>query len=262
MDLRPVPPTNTVSNFAITTLACLLLGCSRSPPVPTLEDRAAEVRAALSETPRTDADIAQDAVRQTPALIAFSHIPRGARVLELGAFGGYFAETLAHWVGPSGHVIAQNPTVFARFAGGLPARHLAERVASGRFSNMTVLEAEFGELGPVDGKLDAAAIMFVWHDAMALDAGGRASLCRHLFEAMRPGARLLFADHAGDRTPQDTALHRVGREVALAELQACGFRLEAQSDLLRNPADDRARSIFDKDLRGRTDRFVLRLVRP
>ncbi|NJO12227.1 MAG: hypothetical protein HC872_00745 [Gammaproteobacteria bacterium] len=162
----------------------------------------------------------------------------------------------------TGQVIAQNPTVFARFAGGLPARHLRERAASGRFANMTLLEAEFGELGPIAGKLDAAAIMFIWHDAMALDAAGRASLCRDLYEAMRPGAPLLFADHAGSGTAQDTALHRVGREVALAELQACGFRLEAQSDLLRNPADDHARSIFDKDLRGRTDRFVMRFVRP
>ena len=34
--------------------------------------------------------------------------------------------------------------------------------------------------------------------------------------------------------------------------------LEAESDLLRNPADDRSTNVFDDKIRGRTDRFFFK----
>jgi len=47
-----------------------------------------------------------------------------------------------------------------------------------------------------------------------------------------------------------------------AEVVAAGFALEASSDLLRNPDDDRAVNVFDDAIRGRTDRFVYRFRKP
>ena len=43
---------------------------------------------------------------------------------------------------------------------------------------------------------------------------------------------------------------------------AYGFVLEAESDLLRNPADDRSLNVFDEKIRGQTDRFVLKFRKP
>jgi predicted methyltransferase len=45
-------------------------------------------------------------------------------------------------------------------------------------------------------------------------------------------------------------------------LRAAGFDLEAESDVLRSPADDLTRDVFDEAVRGRTDRFVMRFRRP
>ncbi len=45
-------------------------------------------------------------------------------------------------------------------------------------------------------------------------------------------------------------------------MQAAGFRLDAKSNLLRNMNDDYSKIVFDPELRGRTDRFVLRFVKP
>jgi predicted methyltransferase len=42
---------------------------------------------------------------------------------------------------------------------------------------------------------------------------------------------------------------------------AAGFRVES-SDLLRNPADDLSRGVFVPEIRGKTDRFLLKLTKP
>jgi predicted methyltransferase len=41
-----------------------------------------------------------------------------------------------------------------------------------------------------------------------------------------------------------------------------GFVIEAEGDMLRNPQDDHSLGVFDPEIRGKTDRFVLRLRKP
>ena len=43
----------------------------------------------------------------------------------------------------------------------------------------------------------------------------------------------------------------------IAALDKLGFKLESKSDLLMNAADDHSKSVFDKTIRRKTDRFVL-----
>ena len=47
-----------------------------------------------------------------------------------------------------------------------------------------------------------------------------------------------------------------------ADFERAGFVLEAQSDLLRVPADDHSKNVFDPSIRGKTDRFVYRFRKP
>jgi predicted methyltransferase len=46
------------------------------------------------------------------------------------------------------------------------------------------------------------------------------------------------------------------------EIEAAGFRLDAQSDLLRNLKDDHTLSVFDGRVRGQTDQVVYRFRKP
>jgi predicted methyltransferase len=46
------------------------------------------------------------------------------------------------------------------------------------------------------------------------------------------------------------------------EVLAAGFKLAGEADFLRNPDDDRAKRVFDPAIRGKTDRFVLKFVKP
>jgi predicted methyltransferase len=45
-------------------------------------------------------------------------------------------------------------------------------------------------------------------------------------------------------------------------MQAAGFALDAKSDILRNMDDDYSKNMADPAVRGHTDRFVMRFVKP
>jgi predicted methyltransferase len=77
---------------------------------------------------------------------------------------------------------------------------------------------------------------------------------------LKPGGRFLIVDHyaapgSGSASAQD--LHRIDVEFAEADIISHGFRLAGSSDALRNPDDDYAVIVFDKAVRGKTDRFIL-----
>ena len=55
---------------------------------------------------------------------------------------------------------------------------------------------------------------------------------------------------------------RIDPAVVKADFERAGFKLEAESDLLRNPADDHSLLVFDEKIRGKTDRFVYRFRKP
>jgi predicted methyltransferase len=57
-------------------------------------------------------------------------------------------------------------------------------------------------------------------------------------------------------------VHRIDPAVLKADFQRAGFVLEAESDLLRNPADDHSLLVFDEKIRGKTDRAVFRFRKP
>ncbi len=59
-----------------------------------------------------------------------------------------------------------------------------------------------------------------------------------------------------------TVVHRIDEALVDAAVKSAGFEIEAKSDVLRNPDDDRSKNVFDPEIRGQTDRFVMRLRKP
>jgi predicted methyltransferase len=70
------------------------------------------------------------------------------------------------------------------------------------------------------------------------------------------------ANPGGDTRAVVEALHRIDPATVKADFERAGFVLEAESDLLRNPADDHSKNVFDPSIRGKTDRVVYRFRRP
>src|SRR3569623_155998 len=59
-----------------------------------------------------------------------------------------------------------------------------------------------------------------------------------------------------------TKLHRIERSQVIAEVTSVGFKLAAEGNFLRRPSDDHSLSIFDPKVRGKTDQYARKFVKP
>jgi predicted methyltransferase len=198
-------------------------------------------------------------------VLEFLGLTPGMRVLDMNAASGYYAELLARIVGPSGHVIAHNHPG-ARTT--LPPADVERRYGGNRLPNVEQLFAPHNGIALPAGSLDFVLMSTVYHDTYwhspAVDWGpiDRAALLRSLHDALASGGAVGVIDHfaAAGTDPKISAVatHRIDRAVVIRDFRAAGFELAAESDALRNPADDLAKSVFDHAVLGKTDRFVLR----
>ena len=76
---------------------------------------------------------------------------------------------------------------------------------------------------------------------------------------LRPGAVLGIIDHVGEAGADNTALHRIEISKVLEALEAAGLIVDSDSDILPNEADDHSLLVFDESIRGKTDRFLLKI---
>ncbi|HEU4617513.1 MAG TPA: methyltransferase domain-containing protein [Gammaproteobacteria bacterium] len=227
------------------------------------------LRAAVEATARPTDDRERDRSSKPAEVLAFVGIGPGMTVLDLAAGGGYFTELLARVVGPRGKVIAHNhPGALAM----LGAETFERRYGDERLPNVEQLFARHDDLRLATQSLDAALVSMVYHDVYWSDPSvdwspidPHAMLAR-LRAALKPGGVVGVIDHhapaGSDPRASAKAAHRVDADVVRRDFLAAGFDLDAESDALRNPDDDRTRSVFDPAVYRRTDRFVLRFRRP
>jgi predicted methyltransferase len=247
-------------------IASLSLACGRARPAHvTTVDVPAAVRAAVAASDRSAADRALDAGRHPAETLAFFGIAPGMRVAELGAGGGYTAELLARVVGPSGVVYGQNaPLMLARFA----EKPWSARLAKPVMRTVVRADREFDDpLPPEAHDLDAVVMILFYHDTVWLGAD-RARMNAAIFRALRPGGVYGVVDHsgrAGTGSTETKTLHRIEERAVVQEIEAAGFRLDADTSFLRNPQDTRDWNDSPTaagERRGTSDRFVLRFVKP
>jgi predicted methyltransferase len=195
------------------------------------------------------------------------------RVADLQGTGGYYTELLSSVVGPEGRVYVQNNDfVLSRFADG-PLTERLRRLADAGRTNVERVDAELDEM-ELPRELDAVLFVRFYHDLFWLptpdgDLTDRAAFLRRVFDALEPGGVFGVVDHhaetgSGERDALDreNGLHRIDVELVKREVLGAGFQLEAESDLLSNPDDTRDWNIFRGPGRDKTDRFVLRFVKP
>jgi predicted methyltransferase len=221
---------------------------------------------ALADPRRPSADVARDPVRHPAELIAFAGVKPCDRVADYFAGGGYYSRLLADVVGPKGRVYAIIPAEMARncdpaeFAG---ARKLAKE---GSYKNVVVMTRPAAHFAPAR-PLDVIWSSQNYHDLYDgfMEGLDVRAADRALYAALKPGGVLLVIDHAaqaGSGHRDTETLHRIDPASIRGELVAVGFVLEAESPLLRNPADDHSLRVFDPKIRGRTDQVVLKFRKP
>ena len=220
----------TLRTTALVSALALAGGC-----VGTATDRSTE----SSPVDRGAEDLQQDAWRYPSEILAFAGVRPGMVVLDYVAGGGYYTALLAEAVGPLGHVYAHRVDPERTFPGNV------ERVGDGE---------------PADtGVLDLALLVRCYHDLVNLGMD-RGALLQQLRGQLKPGGTLLLVDHSaveGSGTEAVRSLHRIDEELVVREFEAAGFELLRRSSVLRNPTDKRRIPVFDRSIRGQTDRFVL-----
>jgi predicted methyltransferase len=190
-------------------------------------------------------------------------------VLDLNSATGWYTETLARVVGPSGRVIAHNHPG-ARTT--LPAGALESRYGGNRLPNVEQIFVRHDDLRLPPASVDVVLMSMVYHDTYwhrdGVDWGpvDRQAMLASLFAALKPGGIVGVVDHyaASGRDPFEsvTAVHRIDPAVVRRDFIAAGFVLDGESDVLRSTTDDYSLSVFDAAIVGRTDRFVLKFRRP
>jgi predicted methyltransferase len=88
---------------------------------------------------------------------------------------------------------------------------------------------------------------------------------KRVFDALKPGGTYFILDHqaVGAMDDADIAkVHRIAKAQLVAEVEAAGFKLLDEGHFLNRPGDDHTKSIFDKEIRGKTDQYALKFVKP
>lgn len=209
---------------------------------------------AASNPIRTTEDKRADATRKPVEFLQFAQVRPGMRVLDLATGNGYTTQLLALVVGSTGTVWAQGDQ--------RPA--FIKRLADHPQSNIVPVIRPFEDPIPdAAPKLDLITNIMNYHNGSYLSAARRARLNQRLFKALKSGGHLIVIDHAtkpGTDISTAKTLHRTDPTIVLDELQKAGFRLEQESNLLRNPSDPRNQIYFDMEIP--TDKFAFRFVKP
>jgi len=208
---------------------------------------------------RNDSDTARDATSKPAEIIHFSGIKKGDKVLDLLGGGGYYSELLSRVVGEKGEVVLQIPQAYVQYVG----KELDTRLADNRLTNVTYLVSEPGDLKLGLEKYDSAFLILGYHD-MYLKAGSWTftadAVMEDVLKSIKKGGTLLVVDHnaaKGQGVTGADSMHRIEDAFVIADLEKRGFKLASKSDLLMNADDDHSKSVFDKTIRRKTDRFVL-----
>lgn len=216
---------------------------------------------ALADSRRPQADRDRDQFRHPADIMAFSGVQPGWRIADVGPGGGYYSRLFAVAVGDTGRVYGIDRPNAA------PDRPRAMLAVVPQYTNITELQA--GYTGwTIDEPLDAVFISQIYHDffypQLNVDVP---ALNRAIFAALKPGGVLIIIDHSAEpghtiNLDPQADIHRIDQAQVIREVTAAGFVLEAESQVLRNPADVRTSRVFEQDIRGHTDQFVLRFRKP
>ena len=222
----------------------------------------ADVKSSVAATSdRSEANLKLDAGRKPVELLAFLGLKKGDRVADM--FGGnlYWAEIFGPAIGPKARVTIWQP------------QQVYDRLTAFTAKQPNV----FMRVSPIEAPdlpantYDFMLINLDYHDIYWESADRKIprmdpdAWLKTIYAAMKPGAVVGVVDHIanpGDTRATVEKLHRIDPAVVRADFKRAGFVLELESNMLRNPADDHSLNVFDEQIRGKTDRFVMKFRKP
>lgn len=247
-----------ISALTIATIG-LAMPVAAKPVTPNFE-------AAVASTNRTEEAVKLDESRKPAALLKFLGLKKGMQAADIMTGSGYWAEIMGNALG-SGHVTAYEPDEFYT----QPEEQEKWKALIARQPGVKFARYPFKDWNAAANSFDFTIINLSYHDLywesakFNIPRTDPAAFVKALYKATKPGGIVGIIDHVG--LPGDTRavvekVHRIDPATVKADFKAAGFVLEAESNLLSNPADDHSKLVFDSSIRGKTDRFVLRFRKP
>lgn len=227
----------------------------------------ADIAAAVSAPGRPEEQVKLDESRRPVDILQFEGLRRGDIALDLFAGAGYYSEIMGRAVGPNGGVFAWDPANFVN-----DKARAAWAALKQRQPNVGFVATPANALSLPANAFDFAMIHLNYHDfywesaRYGLPRMDPDAILRTLYLSMKPGGTVAVIDHVanagGDTRAVVEKFHRIDPATIKADFQRAGFVLDGESNLLRNPADDHEKSVFDPSIRGKTDRVVYRFRKP
>ncbi|MDE1939282.1 MAG: class I SAM-dependent methyltransferase [Alphaproteobacteria bacterium] len=242
--------------FAVAAAVLLTTGIVAAP-VPSY------IRTALADPARPQADVQRDAERKPADMLIFAGIKPGMHVMDMIPGGGYFTRIFAKAVGPTGWVYSFQPTELDHFS---KDKKPAIYAVAADYPNVSVIHESINKLSAPEA-LDVVWTSQNYHDLKDpfFAPADTALVNKAVYDALRPGGIYIVLDHSapkGSGISDTDTLHRIDEAVVKKEVEAAGFKLIGESNVLRNPKDPRTIKVFDPSIRGHTDQFILKFQKP
>jgi predicted methyltransferase len=204
-------------------------------------------------------DAANDARRKVAELVAFSGAKPGDRVVDLIPGSGYFTRVFSKVVGPQGRVYAVWPMEYDE-------KYDKVQAVAAEYGNVDLLIQPAAKL-TTPQPVDVVFTSQNYHDYPDKFMGPTDPkiLNAAVLAALKPGGLYVIVDHSGEAGSgmRDTdTLHRIDEAIVKKQVTDAGFELVGESDVLRNPQDDRKTNVFNRAIRGQTDQFVYKFRKP
>ncbi len=228
-------------------------------------DLPAYLVSALADPNRPEVDTSRDVNRHPGEVIAFAGIKPGMTVVDMLPGGGYFTRIFSGAVGPTGKVYAYFGTQYDERLKrqGKDPENQGEIFAP--YKNVTTLHT-YLENFKTPEQVDLVWTSDNYHDMHNKQYGmDPAKVNKAVYDSLKPGGIYLVFDHRaakGAGLAATEALHRMDEDVAKQEIEAAGFKLIGESDILANPNDDNNKRVFEEGEHDHTDQFILKFQKP
>jgi predicted methyltransferase len=243
-------------------LTIVILSLVGSPQLSADARLQARLYFAMNAPDRPEGDIDRDPDRKPGEVLDFFGIQSGMTVLDIMAGTGYYSEMLSAAVGYDGKVYAQNDIMIMRNRYGAIEKIISKRLAGNRLPNVEILTQYITDL-EFQESIDAATLILNLHD-LYIFGGEEETLnaLNSIMLALKPGGILGIVDHVGAPDQENNYLHRIDPVTVEDLLFRAGFIVTGRTNILSNPKDDHTLHAFEADIRGKTDRLVIRAIKP
>jgi predicted methyltransferase len=199
-----------------------------------------------------------------PEVLKFVGVKPGQKIADI--FPGRFTLAFAQAVGPKGKVYGFMPNEILKVHPGL-GDLMPARKADPKWAGVTFIEQPMDAMVLPD-KLDAVFIRQNYHDLHVRFMGPAdvPAFNRKVFAALKPGGVFVVIDHVAaagtDVNVASNRLHRIDPATVKAEVEAAGFKLDGESDVLADKDDAHDKMVLETSILGKTDQFMLRFRKP